>query len=226
MRKALLLNLSIILASTAFTFTGKADRLLDCPALNCSYLPLIGNPPPVFVFEIFQKATRAGTYRFIGDVIATKPVYDVIVEVRFLDKNGNPQKASRQVILKASLPGQLNPFDIYTNVEAYDIIPVEAVAIEWKYENQQEYRNATIVSVSYEEDTVGTFVTAKVRNDGAIPLLDVKGVIWGLYQDYSIEAVNIADRLNPGEGATFSRYLWGTPYSPNIHVSAQGILQP
>ena len=65
-------------------------------------------------------------------------------------------------------------------------------------------------------------MTAGVRNDEARALL--KGVIWGLYQDYGIEAADIADSLAPGEAVTFSEYLQGIPYSPNIHVSAQGHL--
>ena len=222
MRKLLFPIVILIIAATIFSSNGRAGRLLDCPAEYCSYLPLIGNPAPVVITEIYQWITRAGTYRFTGGVTANNPVNDVIIEVSFFDGG---IKYSEPVILKASLPGQLNPFDIVTNVD-YGTTPYEISVIDWKPESQRKFRTVTIVSVSYSKDTAGTLVTADLHNDETRPLLDIHGVIWGWDQIYGIEADHITDSLAPGETTTFSKYILGTHYIPYIHVSAQGILQP
>jgi hypothetical protein len=224
MCKALFLTISFILAGLAFTSSVAAPSSFDCPAENCSYLPLIGNPPPAVVVEIIQRSTKAGTFRFTGDVLANRPLYDVVVEVRFLDNTSDPRKVSQKVILPASLPGELNPFDIYTNIEAYAVIPLDARVIAWKEEGDQIYRKVTVASVSYDENPFASSVTAELRNDEAKPLLDVQGVIWSIYQDWTVTPINIADSLAPGGTIKISQYLYGAHY-PFIHVSAQGILQ-
>jgi hypothetical protein len=214
---------ALIIAAALFSTNGRAVGSLDCPAENCSYLPLIGNPPAVVVYELDHSTTRAGTFRFTGDVLASKPVYDVVVVVRDL---WSGFEVSEPVVLKASLPGQLNPFDIVTNEDSYFNPSLEARVIDWKTESEQIYRNATIVSVSYEGDYTGMNVTAEIRNDEAKPLLDVKGVIWSTEQFYGIVAVDLADSLAPGETLIFRGFVKGTNNIPSIHVSVQGILQP
>jgi hypothetical protein len=223
MRKFLVLVLMIILANLAFTPNGGERKSLDCPAANCAFLPLIGNPPPAIVFEIYQTTTRAGTFRFTGDVIAFKPVCDVVVEVRSL---ADDFTVSRPVVLKASLPGQLNPFEIVTNMDSYYQPHIEARVLDWKPDCEGIYRNVTIVSTSYDPGYLGILVTAELRNDEARPLLDVKGVIWGLDQLYAIVSVDLADRLAPGETIKFSKILTGAYNLNTVHVSAQGVLQP
>ena len=214
---------TLIIAATIFSSNGRSFRFVDCPTQHCSYLPFIGNPPAVVVYELYQTVTRAGTFRFTGDVLASKPVYDVIVEVRSLDGDFS---VSRPVALKASLPGQLNPFDIGTNIDAYYMPRIEAKVIDWKIESDDVYRNATIISETYEQGYSGILVTSEIRNDEAKALLDVKGVIWAVDQYFGIVSVDIADSLAPGETITFSQFLVGANFIGNVHVSAQGILQP
>ena len=175
------------------------------------------------VYELAHHTTRAGTFRFTGDVFASKPVYDVVVEVRSIYGDF---EVSQHVVLKASLPDQLNPFDIGTNIDSYYNPALKARVIDWKTKSEDVYRNVTIVSVSYTGGNSGTYVIAEIRNDEARPLLDVKGVIWSIYQDNGIVSVDLADSLAPGDTITFSRSLYGTKNIPSIHVSAQGILQP
>jgi hypothetical protein len=201
----------------------------DCATSACVYLPLVGNPAPVSIFESDRSCTRAFDLRFSGDVITekNKPVYDVVVEIRHFDPSGQLiEVETGQTLLKATLPGQLNPFDIISRLDCSVETSYQLKIVDWSLESEQIYRNTTIASIRAEEHPfVGTEVTVEIRNDETRPLLDVKGIIWAL--DANVyHSQNIADILNPGKTAVFSDFLYHAHNADLLRVSAQGVLQP
>jgi hypothetical protein len=207
-----------------------AQPLSDCATSTCVYLPLVGNPAPVSIFESRESCNRSSDLRFSGDVITVKdkPIYDVVVEVRNFDPSDQLiEVVTGPTLLKATLPGQLNPFDIYSGLSCSIDNLYQLKIIDWSLESEQIYRNATIVSITYEEISFNLLeVTVEIRNDETRPLLDVKGVIWSLEDGNAYFPENITDILNSGEIATFSDFLYHANNIDLIRVSAQGILQP
>jgi hypothetical protein len=142
-----------------------ASAAADCPAPECVYLPLLSKPLPVRVFETEHFRSRMETLRVTGEVVTTsdRPVYEVVVEVRVYDHAGGLLGSSRRATaLTATLPGQLNPFDVTTNVEDDGSIgSYEAIPIQWSMESELVYRPVAAVITGTEVMYNGTWVYAK-----------------------------------------------------------------
>ena len=185
---------------------------------------------PVRVFETKRHLSRAGTLRVTGEVVTTsdRPVYEVALEVRVYDYSGHLLGSTPGVTaLTATLPGQLNPFDVTTNVDDDGWIgSYEVVITHWSMESEQVYRQVAAVITGMEYIYSGTWVYAEARNDESQPLADVYAVVWSLNQnDYSsMSPQPIAACLAPGETVAFTRFLYGA-YS-TFKVAAQGVLSP
>jgi len=209
-----------------------ASAAADCPAPECVYLPLLSKPMPVRVFETKRYLSREGTLRVTGEVVTTsdRPVYEVVVEVRVYDHAGHLLGSKPGVTaLTATLPGQLNPFEVVTNVDDDGSIgSYEAIPIHWSLDSEQVYRPVTAIITGTEAMDSGTWVYAEARNDESEPLADVYAVVWSLYQnDYSpVIAQPIAACLAPGETVAFNEYLYGVYGISTIKVAAQGVLSP
>jgi hypothetical protein len=199
----------------------------QCDHEICYYLPVVSQDITVKVNEIQGYSSRAVECWFIGDVISSGPVREVVVGMRFFGDDGMPTYFG-STVLEATLPGQLNLFVISTDVDARRSCEsqLQPIVTSWIVDYERTYRSATIVSVSYDEGDYGSWVTAEIRNDETSPLLNVKGLIWVLDSDANLDPIEIADSLAPGESAVFSEYVTGKPATSNIHVSAQGIVQP
>ena len=222
--------LALLLNGNGFS----ASAAADCTAPECVYLPLVYNPMPVRVFETERHHSRVETLRVTGEVVTTsdRPVYEVVVEVRVYDRAGHLLGSSRRATaLTATLPGQLNLFDVTTNVEDDGSIgSYEAVPIHWSLESEQVYRPVTAIITGFEDMYYGTWVYAEARNDESEPLADVNAVVWSLHQnDYSpVSAQPIAACLAPGETVAFTVFLRGVSGGnvATIKVTAQGVLSP
>jgi len=219
--------LALLLNGSGFA----ASAAADCPAPECVYLPLLSKPLPVRVFETEEHNSRWDTLLVTGEVVTTsdRPVYEVVVEVQVYDHAGHLLGSSRRATaLTATLPGQLNPFDVTTNVDNnWLIASYEAIPIHWSLESEQVYRPVTAVITDTEgTPSYGTWVYAEARNDESQPLADVYAVVWSLNQnDYSsMSPQPIAACLVPGETVAFTRFLYGA-YS-TFKVAAQGVLSP
>ena len=108
--------LVILLKDSGFA----ASAAVDCPPSDCVSLPLLSKPLPVRVFETERHHSRDEALRVTGEVVTTsdRPVYEVVVEVRVYDRAGHLLGSSRRATaLTATLPGQLNPFEVVTNVD-------------------------------------------------------------------------------------------------------------
>ena len=227
----------VVIVALALLLNGSgfaASAAADCTAPECVYLPLVSNPMPVRVFETKRHNSRMSTLRVIGEVITTsdRPVYEVTVEVRVYDHSGRLLGSSPGITaLAATLPDQLNPFDVTTNVDDDGSIgSYEVVITQWSLESEQVYRPATAVITGMEYIYSGTWVYAEARNDESQTLADVYEVMWSLNQnDYSpVSAQPIAACLAPGEMVAFTRFIrgtWGGGDAP-IQVAAQGVLSP
>jgi len=220
--------LALLLNGSGFS----ASAAADCTAPECVYLPLLSKPMPVRVFETKRYLSREGTLRVTGEVVTTsdRPVYEVVVEVRVYDHAGHLLGSSRRATaLTATLPGQLNPFDVTTNVDdSWLIGSYEAIPIHWSLDSEQVYRSATAVITGAEVDYGGTWVYAEARNDESQPLADVNAVVWSLDQnDYSpMDPQPVDACLAPGETVAFTRFLYGVYDISTIKVAAQGVLSP
>ena len=223
----------VFIVAPVFLLNGSgfaAFAAADCPAPECVYLPLLSKPLPVRVFETERHNSREDTLRVTGEVIATsdRPVYEVALEVRVYDYSGHLLGSSPGITAPtATLPGQLNPFDVTTNVDDDGWIgSYEVVITHWSMESEQVYRQVAAVITGMEYIYSGTWVYAEARNDEIEPLADVYAVVWSLDQnDYSpVVDQLIAACLAPGETVAFTRFLYGA-YG-NIKVSAQGVLSP
>ena len=220
--------LALLLNDSGFA----ASAAVDCPTSDCVYLPLLSKPLPVRVFETEHHRSCDEALRVTGEVITTsdRPVYEVIVEVRVYDHAGHLLGSKPGVTaLTATLPGQLNPFEVVTNVDDDGSIgSYEAIPIHWSLDSEQVYRPVTAIITGTEAMDSGTWVYAEARNDESEPLADVYAVVWSLYQnDYSpVIAQPIAACLAPGETVAFNEYLYGVYGISTIKVAAQGVLSP
>jgi len=223
----------MVIVALAFLLNGSgfaAFAAAGCPAPECVYLPLLSKPMPVRVFETERYNSRFDTLRVTGEVVTTsdRPVYEVVVEVRVYDHAGHLLGSSRRATaLTATLPGQLNPFAVTTNVDNDgSIASYEAIPVQWSMESELVYRPLAAVITGTEVMYNGTWVYAEARNDEIDPLADVNAVVWSLDQnDYSsMSPQPIAACLAPGETVAFTRFLYGA-YS-TFKVAAQGVLSP
>jgi len=226
----------VFIAATVIFLNGSgfaASAAADCPAPECVYLPLLSNPMPVRVFETERHNSRVETLRVTGEVITTsdRPVYEVALEVRVYDYSGHLLGSTPGVTaLTATLPGQLNPFDVTTNVDDDGWIgSYEVVITHWSMESEQVYRQVAAVITGMEYIYSGTWVYAEARNDEIEPLADVSAVVWSLHQNqWGITPRSIADCLAPGETVAFTVFLRGVSGGnvATIKVTAQGVLSP
>ena len=222
--------LVLLLNGSRFAVSAAAD----CPTSDCIYLPLLSNPAPVRVFETKHHRSRMETLRVTGEVIATsdRPVYEVALEVRVYDHAGRLLGSQPGITaLTATLPGQLNPFEVTTNVgDDGSIGRYEVVITHWSLESDQVYHPVTAVITGTEEMYHGTWVYVEARNDEIEPLAEVYGVVWSLNQnDYSpVIGQPIAACLAPGETVAFTEFLRGVGGTSvaTIQVAVQGMLSP
>lgn len=100
--------------------------------------------------------------RVIGGVanITNEPIYQVNVQVSAYDvSNQLIGTFSGSTIFTATLPGQLNPFDLYTDIPAEDTHFLSAQVTSWAITNTQIYIVPTIVITNIVQVFEGVSVT-------------------------------------------------------------------
>jgi hypothetical protein len=194
------------------------------------YLPIVAADPPVYISEYGIHGTPGGGLRFLGEVMNSTsiPVYDVTIRIFIRDQNGQTYEFFGSPIFTATLPGQLNPFDIYAEV---DLDPgLEEIKVEifgWSQVNEKTFATATVLSIVVDDHLKYANVTTTIRNDQMQPLYNVVGLAWSFETWTLFEFQPVADVLLPGETAEFSTLLEGPgPSETNIKAAAQGEVEP
>jgi hypothetical protein len=239
----LMLAVMLFLASggapgmTAGNAAGAAARLGSdtpnaCPADACIYLPVLPYTPvpPVEIVEWELQRNYPGYCVARGEIGTTvgKPVYDVQIDVRIYDQNNQLAGIeSGTPVFTATLPGQLNPFDIGTGVYCiYGEMHAEVTIRGWDLSNLVNYEPLSVdLSPKGEPGDLVYEVRARIQNDGPAPLENVRAVIWSLKQAYSINNVQkVADSMAPGEAITVTQnfYSWAVDVT-GVRAAAQGV---
>jgi hypothetical protein len=231
--KNLLLLVGLLLAVTG---GGRAKEYSShCLDKECMFLPLVSNPHPVRVFEYQTYGSREGNTQMIGDVITTsgRPVYNVQLEFKLYDRYSElVASASGETVMNATLPGEVNPFNITTDFDwqVWDekVWRYEINVTGWSLESDKEYRPLTTNIIRTEETPfLGTWVDVEVRNDESLMLAEVYGTAWDLGQAAPSIKRLLSTCLAPGETAFFSEFLWGVQgIEVNaIQTAAQGVVE-
>lgn len=219
--------LNIVLLVVLLFTPGSSSVIASSPCLDtfCYFLPYISVPAPVTITETNTYRWLGGGMRVTGEVVTTfqQPVYNLEIEVRAYDyANQLMDIGSGTPVFTATLPGQINPFDIYLPFEAGNVNYLIVEPSSWTLTTTQIYVAPTIVAISDVSNT-GEVVTT-IRNDNLQPLIRVYGVLWTLDQLFSISPILVTDYLAPGETAVFTYTISAAPF--NIAVQGQGITEP
>jgi hypothetical protein len=236
MLRVLTLFSSIFLATLLVVGIGQAARPgaspdgLTCPQAECHFLPWFGSSPitpPVTFTQLVYPLGYGGFLRARGEIqtIVNKPVYDVHFEFRAYDTNYQLFYTNTgSAIFTATMPGQLNPFEVGANVRWDDprLLYYELIITDWKMDSLLNYIPLTIVftpTISYWTD-----VPSETYNDSTQVVTDVRACVWSMDEAYNIFGEKVADSLAPGESVTHTFYLHGVGEASVIHAAAQGIL--
>jgi hypothetical protein len=238
----LMLAVMLFLASgnapgmTAGNAAGAAARLGGdtpnaCPAGVCVYLPVLPYTPvpPVEIVEWELHRNKPGYCVARGEIGTTtgKPVYDAQIDVRIYDQNNQLAGIQRGTpVFTATLPGQLNPFDIGTGVYCiYGEMHAEVAISGWSLTSGINFAplSVTLWPQGVPGELVGV-ATARIRNDGSVPLENVQAVIWSLQQSDNIYTQKVADSMAPGEAITVTRGFgsWAVT-ATSVRAAAQGV---
>jgi hypothetical protein len=238
----LMLAVMLFLASggapgvTAGNAAGAAARLGSdtpnvCPAGVCIYLPVLPYTPipPVKILDLKLHRDRPGNCAVTGEIETTagKPVYDVQIDVRIYDQNNQlVGTVAATTVLTATLPGQLNPFDIGTVIDCiYSEKHAEALISGWSLTSDINYAPLTVTL--WPQGMPGELVdvaTARIQNDGPVPLENVQAIIWSMQQAGGIYAQKVADRMAPGEAITVTQGFYSIEVAAaSVRAAAQGV---
>jgi hypothetical protein len=187
---------------------------------NTIFLPYIAADLPL----IFSQ-TLGGNTRVWGNVFNSgkRPVYDVFVQVDFLDVDGTSMDLDIcPTVFKATLPGQYNPFECVTGVDrdlSNKNYAVQVISYTW--DSPLTYLPLTVIS----NDIVGGEVQVVFRNDHPVTLYHAHSLAWSLHQDYHPADESwlnpLDDQISPGEAVTDTSYIIGLM----DHVFAVGLGQ-
>jgi hypothetical protein len=204
-----------------------------CPNTSCVYLPWLVSPVPAWVVEAKTEGNRNGTIWVWGDITTLYgyPIYNVTVKFRAYDAAGQLLgEGAGPTKFPATLPGQLNPFDFPTNINAdSERGRLEYLIAGFDVYSPIIYAAATVITTT-DVQMWGTTVYAQIRNDYSSPLTDVQAIAWAMQGYDLLYSVNhlekVADILLPGETITYTKSLPNVGDPPYVRVAAQGILQP
>jgi hypothetical protein len=207
-----------------------SDAPNTCPAGVCVYLPVLPYTPvpPVEIVEFELTRNKPGYCVARGEIGTTtgKSVYDVQIDVRIYDQND--QLAGIQSgtsVFTATLPGQLNPFEIGTGVYCiYGEMHAEVAISGWSLSSRINYMPLSIDLLPKGEP--GEFVyevMARIQNNGPVSLENDQASIWSSqqYENYFIQ--NVTDVMVPGEVITVTRSFFEAVDVTSVHAAAQGM---
>lgn len=199
----------------------------SCAASACVFLPSVQNTGVVYVVEKDHYAFYGVLDNIWGEVTASRPALNVVIEARVYDKATHELvgSGSASPILTATLPGQANPFYLSTGVQLndhpniYDTLTITS----WTPMTETEYLPVTVVYTQTTYDGYGGAVFARVRNDTGKTLSHVRGVAFHFENQ---DVIDYEPLLAPGEAITMSFSLRSiSPDGSRVGVSVQGIAE-
>ena len=216
-----------------------AVGIAACNTPSCTYLPFLSRYEPLVLVEKSETTpnkTNPFVVRVAGSIVnnGNIPAHDVVVEVRYYDSATNAllYSQTQATILPATLPGQYNPFQVYTETVRGVSFRSEVRVVRWNPSSIRMYRNVevTLTEVRYAESMPGAYITGTVRNNNAMSLYAVKLLIWCIDQQPSIEPQQVISKMSPGQSQSFNEFVrcWnrGTPPYYPIRAVAQGSTTP
>jgi hypothetical protein len=224
-------NSLIFLGLVLLVSSGSVRAGVTCPTASCQYLPIVSSPSPVQVMQIEYFGWLGQTLRVKGEIanMTDISVYDVEVEISVYNYNQQLLGTiSGATVLTATLPGQVNLFDLGTNFYPGDVGNVSARITDWSLTNPQLYIAPTLVMTEVQYIFNGYTVAGEIRNDTLIPITNVQGWSWTLDQLTHTGALPIVEVLQPGETASFGwtvNNYYTTP-SPPVRIVVQGFAPP
>ena len=204
-----------------------------CSNVSCLYLPFMNSTPPIYITNINTLHAISGDLRVVGEVLTAmeNPIFDVTIEVQVYDQfNQVIGTQTGSTVFTVTLPGQLNVFDIETDIpDNGQISRTEVEITDWNLDVPENYVVATVaLTDTTVEFGYGTHVYAEIRNDTGFSIRNVVASTWSLDQAYSIYSILVSDILSPGEVASFETFLYGVydfSFQAPIRVVAQGIIE-
>jgi len=201
-----------------------------------SYLPVVNYDIPIQVGQTNTFGWYLNTTRVIGEVytVSGVPVSSVELEVNLY----NPQNELigtgwGTTIFTSTLPGQLNPFDIYISIDPNESYSSTEVLITgWDFGGGQIYFPLTVVISDTFVDPGGSGLIIDVvyRNDSAYTLVDIYSVAWVMEGDQysSLFLEFVTPSLAPGATISYTHIvpMSGGPPDPQERVAAQGRVPP
>ena len=195
------------------------------------FFPVVKQEIPIWIdHELvdFGRGTAIAVEGYVYN-LTSSPVYSVTLMVNITDSMP-PIPESNTVIpgFAAVLPGQPNPFILYT--DAYEIDEYEVGVKTWSWDNAAELAPVSIVS----KEVIGICeyhqVTGEIRNDQAFDLYDIVVLIKPGLELVGFQQAELdQDALAPGETTKYSTVVWdpgvcGPVPSELFQVWGQGIL--
>jgi hypothetical protein len=208
-----------------------SDAPNTSPAGVYVYLPILPYTPvpPVEIVEFELTRNKPGYCVARGEIGTTagRPVYDVQIDVRIYDQNNQLAGIqSESPVFTATLPGQLNPFDIGTGVYCiYGEMHAEAAISGWSLSSRINYMPLSIdLSPKGEPGEFVYEVMARIQNNGPVSLENVQASIWSSqqYENYFIQ--NVTDVMVPGEVITVTRSFFEAVDVTSVRAAAQGVV--
>lgn len=208
-----------------------SDAPNACPAGACVYLPILPYTPvpPVEIVEFELTRNKPGYCVARGEIGTTtgKPVYDAQIDVRFYDQNNQLTGIQGGTpVFTATLPGQLNPFDIGTGVYCiYSEMHAEVTISSWSLSSRKNYMPLSIdLSPKGEPGEFVYEVKARIQNNGPVSLENVQASIWSSKQYENFFIQNVTDVMVPGEVITVTRSFFEAVDVTSVHAAAQGVV--
>lgn len=209
------------------TEKGNARILASCPNLICLYFPFISRPMPVVIVEALDSSTRASTYTAVGTVanLTNTPVYNVIIETRLYNaSNQLLNTSSRATVFTATLPGQLNPYEINTSIRFDQVARKEISITGFSLVSTQTFISPT---VTFTPPITQGGVIGEIRNPTTATLTNLRIAVW--YSACNVIEGDIADNVSPGQIITFTRPGCASdqpPVWPQLKFAVQGVAVP
>lgn len=229
-------------------------QLSNCSEDKCIYLPLVIRPIPIIVINShFETVDKAGAIYIVGEIRndIDLPIEDIFVRAKIYKDNQFVQEVQQKAIISATLPGQLNIYDLYTGlIGGASVLPSIRANIDvltTTVDTSGVYRNLKIESITtsrlVEQGIPGTTVTVTVRNTHAQALHNVRVRVWSFAIDSSNDNYYICSLRKCSGNSIVPVMLPGQVYTttvdwrnvgladaivpPNaINIVAQGAISP
>ena len=171
---------------------------------NLYFFPVVAKQIPIRLYYSVGTG-RYGEVYFDGFIenISSQPVYSVTLTINITGINP-PGSFTFSVTpgFASTLPGQPNPFVLYTDILQFSKYDVEVTT--WGWDSSEKHAQVAIVS-EYEEWSCQFLVSGEIRNDQASSLRDVRVLVRPIldYVGYG-DADLKTDFLGPGESTFYT----------------------